>query len=485
MEYGTFPGDHYAIWCDITFDSALGHNPPPLAPPQVQRLNLDHPPTVAKYQSTLTSQRLLHKLPSRLEALQNSILLNPPGAPLTPAQQLEADRIDSIDTQAMLHAAKKCRKLRMGMVEFSPLIADLRARITFWTLALKRRHGYHCSSRYWHRLKLHANVTEDLHLLSSAEVATRLKETFAQYSSAKKEHRKERDKFAKSNPHVKLLRTREEARRKGRIARLITGKLKTGGVEKLLSLDAYGNQVELTSKADIEHALRDNNKNNYLHSYGTPMLIQPLFADFGLTGDTPAAEEVLNGTYNPPPGTDIYARKFLQACRRPPEVSPTIMCPDTITTEEHIECCKKAKARTTGGKSGLTFAMFKANARDPQLAKFDATRRSISYSTGYSFTRYKSGLNVAIPKKANNFWLNKTRNILCLEADQNFNYKKLSRDVMRHAEQVGALAPDNFGGRRHHRAIEVSLNHRLTCDLLRQKRKAAILASTDAKGCFD
>ena len=116
------------------------------------------------------------------------------------------------------------------------------------------------------------------------------------------------------------------------------------------------------------------------------MLTEPLFADFGLIGDTPAAEQVLAGTYNPPPGTDVYAQKFLQACRRPPGISPDITCPNNVTTEEHISCCKKAKARTTGGKSGLTFAMFKANAREPQLAQFDATRRSISYSTGFSYT---------------------------------------------------------------------------------------------------
>ena len=149
-----FPGDHYAIWCDVTFDSALGHNPPSLAPPQVQRLNLDYLPTVAKYQQTLTKQRLLHKLPSRLEALHSSILLNLADTPLTQAQQAESDHIDSLDTQAMLYAAKKCRKLHMGVIEFSPLISELRARITFWTLALKRRHGYQCSSRYWHCLKI-------------------------------------------------------------------------------------------------------------------------------------------------------------------------------------------------------------------------------------------------------------------------------------------------------------------------------------------
>ena len=49
----------------------------------------------------------------------------------------------------------------------------------------------------------------------------------------------------------------------------------------------------------------------------------------------------------------------------------------------------------------------------------------------------------------------------------------------------GLIPPENYGGRKRHRSIEQSLNYRLTCDILRVRKKAAILASTDAKGCFD
>jgi hypothetical protein len=53
------------------------------------------------------------------------------------------------------------------------------------------------------------------------------------------------------------------------------------------------------------------------------------------------------------------------------------------------------------------------------------------------------------------------------------------------AELVDLIAPENYGGRKDHRSVELSLNLRLTNDLLRLKRRAAILASTDAQGCFD
>ncbi len=65
------------------------------------------------------------------------------------------------------------------------------------------------------------------------------------------------------------------------------------------------------------------------------------------------------------------------------------------------------------------------------------------------------------------------------------NNKKLSRDLMWFADLHEAMGPENFGGRKNHRSVELSLNNRLVNDLLRCKRMAAIIASTDAKGCFD
>ena len=98
----------------------------------------------------------------------------------------------------------------------------------------------------------------------------------------------------------------------------------------------------------------------------------------------------------------------------------------------------------------MTFAMYKANAEDPELAAFDASRRSICYSTGVAYNRHKVGLNVAIQKKTHSYWVHKVRNIMLIKAEQNWNYKKMSRDVMWFAELQDVLAPDNYGGRKHH-----------------------------------
>ena len=163
----------------------------------------------------------------------------------------------------------------------------------------------------------------------------------------------------------------------------------------------------------------------------------------------------------------------------------TNQCPDVVSTDAHVSAWSKAQEKTTAGKSGLHFGMFKAQAKDPELAAFNASLRSVAYQTGHVPPRWKIGVDFQLLKRSNDYRAEKLRNILLLEADQNQNYKQLGKDAMWQAERSGVTSAENYGGHKGHRAIEVSLNQRLTADLLRQKRKAAIICSNDAKGCFD
>ena len=56
---------------------------------------------------------------------------------------------------------------------------------------------------------------------------------------------------------------------------------------------------------------------------------------------------------------------------------------------------------------------------------------------------------------------------------------------MWYAELNDFVTPDNAGGRKNFRPVEVGLNQRSANDILKQKRKAAAIVSNDAKGCFD
>eukprot|EP00978_Attheya_sp_CCMP212_P000999 scaffold2064_cov29-Attheya_sp.AAC.2 len=104
----------------------------------------------------------------------------------------------------------------------------------------------------------------------------------------------------------------------------------------------------------------------------------PILDDLGYLGVTPAAKEILNRTYVPPPGTDKYTvdyfKKLAWACPPEAQKGPSAMFSDyQISTEEHIDGWTKAKERTAPGHSDLTTAHWKASCTRPYLAALDAS----------------------------------------------------------------------------------------------------------------
>ena len=81
------------------------------------------------------------------------------GQSLNPQQQLEYEEVDTRKTQAMQKAERKCQKLKMGAVEWSPQLALSRALIAMWTAMVKARTGKSISSRLIRRLMDKAGYT--------------------------------------------------------------------------------------------------------------------------------------------------------------------------------------------------------------------------------------------------------------------------------------------------------------------------------------
>ena len=95
----------------------------------------------------------------------------------------------------------------------------------------------------------------------------------------------------------------EEQRRQGTIARSITGKLKGARVSMVTTQNPDGQMTHHTTKRAVEDAIIDANKFKYSQSTDTPPMQPSFVAEFGYTGNTPAAEAVLNGTVNLCPPT--------------------------------------------------------------------------------------------------------------------------------------------------------------------------------------
>jgi hypothetical protein len=111
--------------------------------------------------------------------------------------------------------------------------------------------------------------------------------------------------------------------------------------------------------------------------------------------------------------------------------------------------------------------------------------RSIAYTTGYSFTRWRKGIDVQLLKKSRDYRATSLRTILLIEPDHNMNNKALGSDAMWMGERMSVLARDNYGGRKGLWAVEVSMNQLLTYNSIWARCGRAIIMSNDAKGCYD
>jgi len=138
LELCDFPGDHSAVWLDISHNCALGHNPPLPANLDANRLQLYQPPTVKKYLKTYKADVTKHALPAWQFSLEHSTSV---GVALSLAQQTEAIEIDTLKTKAMLRAHRKCRKVYLGKVSFSEAIDVPKRLLIFWQTAVRRRKG--------------------------------------------------------------------------------------------------------------------------------------------------------------------------------------------------------------------------------------------------------------------------------------------------------------------------------------------------------
>ena len=110
---------------------------------------------------------------------------------------------------------------------------------------------------------------------------------------------------------------------------------------------------------------------------------------------------------------------------------------------------------------------------------------SIPLRSGYAYRRWKQGIDVELPKKANSRKTTDLRTIVLFEADANFGNKSVAKKVAERIEAYGGFAPEQYGSRRNHRAIDCALNKVLTMDILRQLKRTAVLCSNDLKSCYD
>ena len=491
-EFGLFQSDHRAVWLDVKEANLLGFKAPDIIRPSARRLQCGVPSVKKRWKQLYTTKLRENNLFNKQFQLEKEIQQSKGN--ITSEQIKRFESIMTIRLKCMAYAEKNCRKLKMGRLPYSPETSKAQGTIELLQGVITKKKGRKFSSRKLRRLEAKVGKFRTMNL-SLFEAEEELKLARKQFWECIKNSKQLRQSFlerraqelahekdTKKESELKQLIKREEQKDASRKIKFALNKL---GQENISTLHVKrnGTTTELTSKYLIDQACLEENMQKYTQTKGTICTQEPLRSLLGRYGETELCNNILEGNPTLPEGTPEYVNDFMAELKKVTTDKEDVSL--QISTSEFKEGWGKMKESTSSGKSGVHFGNLITCAEDDKLAQFESSIAQIPFMTGYSPLLWKEGTIVMIKKKAGNAEIGALRSIVLLEADYNFNNKILGKRAMAHAEEIQALAPEQYGSRKGKTAIDQALHKRLTYDIIRQHRLPAILCSNDAKSCYD
>jgi len=241
--------------------------------------------------------------------------------------------------------------------------------------------------------------------------------------------------------------------------------------------------IHVTTQHKVEQHLSEALALQFQLTANSPFLVDPLRFELGLQGTSPAAQAILQGTYQCPAGVDPYTQQLLAVLRIPPWLTPV---PSGISRDDFIRHWWRSREWTSSSYSGLHYGHYKASVDCPRIAEFHALITEMAFNHGYSLTRWQSSLQVLLEKKPGTIRISDLRALGLLEADFNSAMKILvGHRMVRQALHDNLIPSECYGSVPGRRAIQVSFSRCLLADLSRQCRHPLVIACKDFARCYD
>ena len=494
LPFGDGVGDHRPLFVDVTIASTLGVKLTTPKKMSARRLKALDPRVVKKYNKLLKQFFRKFSLADQLILLQERIT-----RPINDDDASTFERLDAIRIRGMMYAEKRCRKIKMGGVPWTPELTQIRLGIEVWSLVISRLKGCSVGARTILRKKKKAGL-EDVDTNVNQEYALAqindLFKLYKEYLSTKVEKRQHfqhqlataraKEGNLKVSKEIERMQCTEQQRVSAQRIRRMNGSARsTKGLTKVVVPGDDGDDIELVEKIAMEEALLEAYETTLTQANKTPCMMSPLKERLGSCGTGDLANALIHGDYTNLDGVDGATQEVLKYLQLK-EGSNNIFIPKALDVDECKVGWKKAKERTSSAmQMGTHFGHWKVGHTDDEIAGIHTGFANIPFLTGYSPKRWQFGINSLLTKEHGNFRIDRLRTILLYEADYNFNNKILGKRMMYHAERENILAPEQYGSRRNKTAIECALNKRLMFDLLRQTKRPAGICSCDLKSCYD
>jgi hypothetical protein len=410
----------------------------------------------------------------------------------------EYETLDALRCEVTASAERRCRKLRTGQVAFSPELNASRMQIKVWLLLIAKQKNRKISSRLIKRSLEKANMTTEVRCLDLKRLQGRLKEEYKDYYKIKGQAHQLRatalENLAEAlaeqgnsdkEKMLKALRSREQQRATARKIKFLRGKIRTNSTTLVTVTDADGTKINITQREAIEKAILDNNHKKFRQSASTPFYMFPLKEEFGFKGLTPAAQVTLAGLYDSNHDLDSRILDVITQWQKPQAVRELEPVPMDISLNSYVAFWTKAREDTACYPSARSFSTMKAGAADWDIAALDCSLTRIPLRYGFAPSRWKFCLDVMLQKKSGVMELSGLWTIVLFPVDCNSAFKHVGRSMMQVAERSKALAPEQYGSRKWHKAIDLAVNKALTFDILWQLKRSGAICSNDAKSCYD
>lgn len=136
--------NHRGIWADFPTRQVFGASgTQSFVSPKARRLQCKDPRVLKKYNMEFKKLANSHGLIARTFKLESTVQ-----GPLTPGQKRDFEELDKVHRKISLQAEKKCRRLKMGNVSWTPEYRLALMKHRFWILVLKRLQGCKVGRKY-------------------------------------------------------------------------------------------------------------------------------------------------------------------------------------------------------------------------------------------------------------------------------------------------------------------------------------------------
>jgi len=464
LSFDYLESDHRGLWCDIPIEMILGYNMDHPAHAKARRLKAHDPRVRKKYLSVLHDILDHEDVYKKLDTLYNNATVQ-----WLPTDIINFEEVDDTINKAMNIAEQKCRKLKTGIVKWSPIYQKACDRVTYWTMLQKESQGKRINTRKLLSLRKQLRITINngsVHnveeQLAKAKKEQKTCKKFAPELQMEFRYRLAKAKEEEDNipaaTHIRNLTKQENTRTLFRRIRYLERKINNLSTSRLTITGRDGTEREICNQKAIEEHIMNANEKKFHQTEGHGQLqTGQLLRDVGVMGTGPKSDSILDGTYRAPDGTSDTTRSFLQAMKSPDNYK--VIPPPSY--QDFCQGWSKAKERTSS--IGPHFGHYKAAIHHPRIGNLLDKRSQIPIFTGYTPRRHREGLDVMLLKKAQNYNVDSLRTIVLFDSEANMNNKHTGRRAMDAAIQLNTIATEQYS-RPQRKAIDHTLNRRLVMD---------------------